>query len=145
MNLARAGLPRMAWYAASKSATSKVMTSVRKFSREPNVTGNLIVPSGVAEVPGMTPWNGARLCFSSERGIFISSRVFGEEDVESAAAIYESPVEFDRSDDRVQHKGVAPRMWDSVRVVGPIESYWDFRPFEIFRNGRGNSVDLPSD
>src|SRR6266498_1627491 len=69
----------------------------------------------------------------------------GEEDVESAAAIYESPVEFDRSDDRVQHKGVAPRMWDSVRVVGPIESYWDFRPFEIFRNGRGNSVDLSSD
>src|SRR6266508_6916841 len=54
---------------AATSATSKVMSSVRKFSREPNVTGNLIVPSGVAEVLGMTPWNGARLCFSSERGI----------------------------------------------------------------------------
>ena len=69
----------------------------------------------------------------------------GEEDVKSAAAVYENPVEFDRSDDRVQHKGIAPWVRDSVRVVSPIENYWDFRPFEIFRNGRGNSVDLPSD
>src|SRR5438128_1210005 len=69
----------------------------------------------------------------------------GEEDVESAAAVYENPVEFDRSDDRVQHEGIAPWVRDSVRVVGPIESYWNFRPSEIFGDGRGNSVDLPSD
>src|SRR6266540_856602 len=78
MNLARASLPRIARYAASKSATSKEIYSVRKFSREPSVTGNLIVPSGVAEVTGMTPWNSARLCFSLGRGIFISSRVLAK-------------------------------------------------------------------
>src|SRR5438132_13807467 len=78
MNLARAGLPRIALYAASKSATLKEICSVRKFSHEPNVTGNLIVPSGVAEVLGMTPWNGARLHFSSEHGIFMSSRVLAK-------------------------------------------------------------------
>ena len=100
MNFASAGLPRIACYAALKSVTSKDISSVRKFSREPNVTGNLIVPSGVAEVPGMTPWNGAQLRFSSECGIFVSSRVLVK-DVKSAAAVDKDPVKFDRPDDRV--------------------------------------------
>src|SRR5438105_4154851 len=69
----------------------------------------------------------------------------GEEDVKSAAAVNENPVEFDRSDDRVQHKGIAPWVRDSIGVVGPAESYRDFRPFEVFGSGRSNSVDLPSD
>src|SRR6266540_1024994 len=51
------------------------MFSVRKFSQVPSVTGKLICPSGIAEVPGITPWNGELLQFSLERGIFVSSRV----------------------------------------------------------------------
>src|SRR6266540_3148814 len=31
-----------------------------------------------------------------------------------------------------------------VRMVGPTESDWDFRSFEIFGSSRSNSVDLPS-
>src|SRR5438128_1499557 len=69
----------------------------------------------------------------------------GEEDVKSATAVNENPVKFDRSDDRVQHEGIAPWVRDSIWVVGPAENYRDFRPFEIFGSGRSNSVDLPSD
>src|SRR6266540_5240006 len=32
-----------------------------------------------------------------------------------------------------------------VRMVGPTESNWSFRPFEIFGSSRSNCVDLPSD
>src|SRR6266540_3737366 len=69
----------------------------------------------------------------------------GEEDVKPAAAVNENPVKFDRSDDRVQHEGIAPWVRDSIGVVSPTENYRDFRPFEIFGSGRSNSVDLPSD
>src|SRR6266540_1283727 len=31
-----------------------------------------------------------------------------------------------------------------VRMVGPAESDWDFRPFEIFGSSQSDSVDLPS-
>src|SRR5207244_12827520 len=58
--------------------TTLFRSSVQKLSREPNVMGNLIIPSCVAEVPGMTPWNSAWLRFSSERGIFMSSRVLAK-------------------------------------------------------------------
>src|SRR5438132_246266 len=32
-----------------------------------------------------------------------------------------------------------------VRMVGPTESNWSFRPFEIFGSSQSNCVDLPSD
>src|SRR5438128_12118112 len=31
-----------------------------------------------------------------------------------------------------------------VRMVGPAERYWGFRPFEIFGSSQSNCVDLPS-
>ena len=52
--------------------------SVRKFSRVPSVTGKLIYPRGIAEVPGISPWNGELLHFSSEREIFMPSRVWAK-------------------------------------------------------------------
>ena len=55
MNLASAGLPRMAWYEDSKLATSNLMYSIRKFCSVPNVTGRVIEPIGVEEFPGMMP------------------------------------------------------------------------------------------
>src|SRR6266540_4884032 len=35
-------------------------------------------------------------------------------------------------------------MRNMVRMVGPAESDWGFRPFEIFGSSRSNCVDLPS-
>ena len=43
-----------------------------------DLDGNLICPSGIAEVPGITPWNSELLRLSLERGIFMSSRVLAK-------------------------------------------------------------------
>src|SRR6266540_4086131 len=145
MNLARAGLPRIVWYATSKSATSNVTSSVRKFSREPKVTDNLIVPSGVAEVPGMTPWNGTQFRFSSERGIFMSSRVLVKRMLSPLPPSIRTLLSLIVRTIGSNTRGVMPWVGNTVRVVGPIESYWDFRPFEIFGSGWSDSIDLPSD
>src|SRR3954462_11629497 len=56
MNLASAGRPRIPLYGNEKSATSKVILSVLKFSSLANVTGNVIFPFGL-HLPGLIPWN----------------------------------------------------------------------------------------
>src|SRR5207237_4849086 len=100
--------------------------------------GNLICPSGIAEVLGITPWNGALLRFSSERGIFMSSRVLAKRML--------SPLpKFDRPDDRIQHQGITTWVRNVVRMVGSAEGDWCLRPFEIFGGHRSNCIDLLSD
>jgi hypothetical protein len=72
INLAYAGLLRIAWYVPENTITSKVRVSVRKFRTSPNVTGRSICPRGSASIPGKTPWNGTVNDLNAERGMPIS-------------------------------------------------------------------------
>jgi hypothetical protein len=53
INLANAGLPRMAWYDDLKSATSNLIYFVQLLFFIPKVTGRTTKPSGVAAFPVM--------------------------------------------------------------------------------------------
>ena len=61
INLASAGLPKMAWYEVSKLHTSNSMCSVRKFCSVPKVIGRVPHPIGVKEFPRTMPKKGALL------------------------------------------------------------------------------------
>ena len=47
----------------------------------------------------------------------------GVHDVEAAASIHQYFGELLRANDRVDHERISPRMWDALRMVGPIEGY----------------------
>lgn len=74
MNLAKAVLPRKALYVVLKSATSKVIFSVRKLLCMPNVTGRVIFPSSFEDDSGVILWKGCSEGFSLLLGIPITSR-----------------------------------------------------------------------
>ena len=54
----------------------------------------------------------------------------GIHDVEAATSIYQYFGESLWADDWVDHKRISPRVWDGIRMVGPIEGYGRFRPPE---------------
>ena len=50
----------------------------------------------------------------------------GVHDVEAAASIHQYFGESLRADDWVNHKRISSRVWDHIRMVGPIEGYGRF-------------------
>ena len=55
---------------------------------------------------------------------------FGVHDVEAAAPVHQYLCESLWTDDRVDNKWVPSRVWDGIRMVGPVEGYGGFRPPE---------------
>ena len=66
----------------------------------------------------------------------------GVHDVEAAASVHQYFREPLWSDDRIDDKRVPSRMWDDIRMVGPIKGYGGFRPPEEGRCDRLGRVDL---
>ena len=53
---------------------------------------------------------------------------FGVHDVEAAASIHQYLGEPLCADDRVDHERISPRLWDAIRIVGPIKGYGRLQP-----------------
>ena len=51
---------------------------------------------------------------------------FGVHDVEAAAPVHQYFRELLWADDRVDNKWVPSRVWDDIRMVGPVEGYGGF-------------------
>ena len=66
----------------------------------------------------------------------------GVHDVEAAAPIHQYLGEPLWTDDRVDDKRIPSRVWDGIRMVGPVEGYGRFRPPEEGRRGRFGRIDL---
>ena len=67
---------------------------------------------------------------------------FGVHDVEAAAPVHQYLCEPLWTDDWVDNKQVPSRVWDGIRMVGPVEGYGGFRPPEEGRRGRSGCIDL---
>ena len=63
-------------------------------------------------------------------------------DVEATASIHQYLGEVFHTDDRVDHEWISPRLWDALRVVGPIKGYGGLRPSEEGSRGRLSRIDL---
>ena len=63
-------------------------------------------------------------------------------DVEAATSVHQNFGEALWADDRVDHKQIPSRVWDSIRMVGPIEGYGGLRPPEEGRSGWLGRVDF---
>ena len=50
----------------------------------------------------------------------------GVHDVEAAASVHHYFRESLWADDRVNYKRIPPRVWDGIRMVGPVEGYGGF-------------------
>ena len=66
----------------------------------------------------------------------------GIHDVEATASVHQYLCESHWTDDRVDNKRVPSRVWDGIRMVGPVEGYGGFRPPEEGRRGRSSCIDL---
>ena len=66
----------------------------------------------------------------------------GVHDVEATASVHQYFRELLWANDRVDNKRVPSRVWDGIRMVGPVEGYGGFRPPEEGRRGRSGRVDL---
>ena len=67
---------------------------------------------------------------------------FGIHDVEAAAPIHQYFGEPLWTDDWIDDKRVPSRVWDGIRMVGPIEGYGGFRPPEEGWRGWSGGIDL---
>ena len=67
---------------------------------------------------------------------------FGVHDVEAAAPIHQYFGEPLWTDDRIDDKRVPSRVWDGIRMVGPVEGDGGFRPPEEGWRGRSGDIDL---
>ena len=66
----------------------------------------------------------------------------GVHDVEATASVHQYFREPLWADDRIDNKWVPSRVWDGIRMVGPVEGYGGFRPLEESRRGRSGCIDL---
>ena len=66
----------------------------------------------------------------------------GVHDVEAAASVHQHFCESLWADDWVDYQWIPSRVWDGIRMVGPVEGYGGFRPPEEGRRGRSGRVDL---
>ena len=53
---------------------------------------------------------------------------FSVHDVEATASIHQYLGEPLCADDRVDHERISPRLWDAIRIVGPIKGYGRLQP-----------------
>ena len=101
----------------------------------PKVIGRLTYLSGMGCFLGMTPWKGAPV---DAHGI----EHLGVHDVEAAAPIHQYLGEPLWTDNWVDDKRIPSRVWDGIRMVGPVEGYGGFRPPEKGWRGRSGGIDL---
>ena len=66
----------------------------------------------------------------------------GVHDVEAVASVHQYFREPLWTDNRIDDKRVPSRVWDDIRMVGPVEGYGGFLPPEEGRHGRSGCIDL---
>jgi hypothetical protein len=132
----------MARYDPSKSTTSKIMFSVRKLLRSPNVTSKSMFLEGTPSCPGRYQQRGnggAELGPRDAHGI----KGLHIQDVEVVAPIHQHLGQVLVTNDGVDNERVAPRPGDAGRVVTPVEGDRCARPTEKLEDSIPGSADFP--
>ena len=121
---------------------SKINSSLRKLSGEPNTTFSVSEPVQQASTPGITPLKVLLLGLILDGSMPIADSVLINQ-VETVAAVHKDSSEMVSVDDWIEYQGGRTPVTDTGWVVPAIEGDRTRRPWVEFRGDRLDGVDVP--